>query len=72
MQLSPASCYFIPSPNILLSTAFSNALILCSSPTIYTPIHKTGTIIIFYIVIFTSLDRRQKDKNGREKTVNAV
>jgi hypothetical protein len=52
------------SPNILLSTLFSNTISLCSSPKVRDQLsHPTRTrdkIIVLYILIFMFLNRRQK------------
>jgi hypothetical protein len=56
------------SPNILLSTLFSNTLSLCSylnvREQVWHPYKTTGKIIIFYILIFMFLDSRREDKNA--------
>jgi hypothetical protein len=54
------------SPNILLSTLFSNILILYSSPNVRDqvshPYRTTGKIILLYIKSLTFLDSRREDK----------
>jgi hypothetical protein len=54
MQFSPAFCHF--GPNIVLSTLFSNTLILCSSLNVRDkvshPYKATGKIICQYFFIF--------------------
>jgi hypothetical protein len=52
-------------PNILLKTLFSNILSLCSSLNVRDQIlhsYRTGRIMVLYILTFTFLDSRQKDK----------
>jgi len=58
MYVSPLPCYFVPlSPDILLSTLFSNTLSLRSSLIVSYqvshPYKTTSKIIILYILIFS-------------------
>jgi hypothetical protein len=64
--LQPPATSTLLDPNILLSTVFSNTLNLCSSPRVREHVsypHKTtGTITVFYTLIFRFSDRRGEYK----------
>jgi len=66
MQFSSAFRYFLLDPYILLRTLFSDTLNLCSSlcvrDQVSYPYETTGKILVLYILVFKSSDRRNEDK----------
>jgi len=72
MQSSPLPCYLVPfTPNIFLSTLFSNTLSLYSSFNVRDQVshpHKTkGNIMVLYISNFMFLDTNWKTKDSAPK-----
>jgi len=68
--LQPLATSSLSSLSILLSTPFSHTLNLCSFLSvrdyISPPYSTTGKIIVFHILIFKFLERRQKKKDSEQ------